>query len=207
MNTGALGGFGAFAAFVVETVGEVGSITPVAQAAIAKAADDAMSLAASAAAGTNYSAVGFAIEYTITQGTFTGSGWFLGIVGWNGINTSNNTVQELVVVGGGEEDGSTLPTSTSGTIESGDLFALYWDNPNEYFGTSGTGTITGSNFGSGGTDCSASQQGITVECSFVGGRMNGNFAFVATGEVGNYTQPAVQFSSLPAVKVTIAITQ
>jgi hypothetical protein len=38
--------------------------------------------------------------------------------------------------------------------------------------------------------------------------MNGNFAFVAETDGGSdYSQPRVTFSGLPAVRVTISITQ
>lgn len=207
VNTGGLGGFGAFAAFAVETIGETGRLTPAAQAAIAGALDQAVSLSVAGVAATEYDAVGFAIDYDYTIQGQSFSGWFLGVVGWSGINTSTNTVDEMVMVGGSDYEGSTsLPSAATGTVQSGDVFALYWDGTNDYTGTSGTATVTSSNFSGGGTNCGGSSGGYTVVCSYQGGRMNGNFGFAASGDAGSYTQPNVQFSSLPAVRLTISVT-
>ncbi|MDH3496616.1 MAG: hypothetical protein OER21_07630 [Gemmatimonadota bacterium] len=207
VNTGGLGGFGAFAAFAIETIGEIGRLTPGTQAALVRAIDDAVSLSVAGIAATEYDAVGFAIDYNYSIQGETFQGWFLGVVGWNGINTSSNTVNEMVVVGGSDYEGTTsLPTSATGTIESGDVFAIYWNGSTDYFGVSGTATVSSANFTGSSTNCGGSSGGFTVVCSYQGGRMNGSFGFTAGAESGDYTQPSVRFASLPAVKLTINVT-
>jgi hypothetical protein len=199
--------FGALAAIVVQQVGQVGSLSAVsANAARTQAIDKALSMAVTSAAATAYEgAVGIAIEYSETVGTQTTTGWFYGVVGWSGINTSTNTIDELVLVGGVGDTG-TLPGSASGTVESGDVFALYSASGVEYTGTSGTASASGTFTGSS-TDCSASGTGFTYDCSVVPGTMNANFNFAAiNASEQSYTQTPVQGASLPSIKMTLNIT-
>jgi hypothetical protein len=195
----------AFAGVVVGTIDHVGTMSPATSAAVTQAVDNAIRLSAVGAEGSSYSAVGLQISFTSDIGGQSTTGWFIGAVGWNGLNTQTNSVSELMIVGG-SGDGATPPSSASGTIEDGDLTATYW-NGTRYEGTSGTGTVTASNFSGGGTDCSTTVQGITVTCSLQRGNMAGNVGFEAA-EVGGtqtFTQPTVQFSSLPTVKLTINV--
>jgi hypothetical protein len=201
--------FGGLASYVVQVVGEVGKLdAATATAAVNRALANAMSLSATGTLSASYEgAVGIAIQFTEDFQGEIFQGWFYGVFGWNDINTSNNTVGEWVLVGGFGESG-TLPSSASGTIEDFDVFADYSSNNVLYYGTSGEASVSSSSF-SGNTDCSASQQGITIECSYSVGQMNGNFEFVAmqaTG-TGTYTQTPVQFTNLPALRMTLSITQ
>lgn len=201
--------FGGLAAIVVQQVGEVGSLSAVAaNAARSEAFDKAIRMAVSRSAATAYEgAVGIAIEFTETvTGQSPTSGWFYGVVGWNGINTSTNTIDELVLVGGfGDVAG--LPTSVSGTVESGDVFALYDAAGTTYTGTTGTAAVTGSSFTGSGTDCSASGSGFTYDCNVIVGSLNANFAFDAiNASEQTYAQAAVEGTSLPAIKMTLDIT-
>jgi len=200
--------FGSLAAFVVQTVGQVGTLDPATvSSAMTKALDGALSLSVVGSQSASYEgAVGIAIQFDVTTSDVTQSGWFYGVFGWNDINTSTNTVGEWLLVGGSGETGS-LPTSASGTVENGDVFVYYSSNQTPYLGVTGEASVSSSSF-SGNNDCSVSQQGITVDCSYATGSMNGNFLFTAVSETqAEYTQPKVQFSGLPAVRVNISITQ
>ena len=192
----------------MQVVGKVGRLDAgTVNAALHTAIDRALNLSVAGTQASAYEgAVGIAIQFDLSAQGTSESGWFYGVFGWNGINTSTNTVDEWVIVGGAGEE-STLPSSASGTIESGDVFAEYANGTTYYFGTSGTANVSASSF-SGSTDCSASQQGITVDCSYSAGTMNGDFQFTATTlSETTYTQPKVTFTSLPAVRMTISITQ
>ena len=47
-----------------------------------------------------------------------------------------------------------------------------------------------------------------IDCSYATGTMNGNFAFTALSATeATYTQSNVTFTSLPAVRMTISVTQ
>jgi len=102
---------------------------------------------------------------------------------------------------------STWARDGSLEVGSGDVFVYYSKSQVPYFGTTGTASVSSSSFG-GSTDCSQSSQGVTVDCSYSTGAMNGNFLFSAASESdATYDQSKVQFSSLPAVKMTIAVSQ
>jgi len=200
--------FGSLAAFVVQTVGAVGTLDPATvSAAMTSALDGALSLSVVGTQSTAYEgAVGIAIQFDVTSGSVTQQGWFYGVFGWNDINTTNNTVGEWVLVGGTGDVGS-LPTSASGTVESGDVFVYYSSAQVPHYGMTGEASVSGSTF-SGNNDCSVSQQGITVDCAYSTGSMNGNFLFMAETDAGAaYTQPKVQFSGLPAVRLALTVTQ
>lgn len=200
--------FGGLASYVVQVVGRVGTLDAAgATSAVNAALTNALSLSSTGALSAAYEgAVGIAIQFDYNvQGEIL-QGWFYGVFGWNGINASAGTVDEWVLVGGFGE-GTTLPTSASGTIEDFDVFADYSNNDVLYSGTSGEASVSSSSF-SGNTDCSASQPGITVDCRYSVGTMNGNFEFVATRVVGTgtYTQTPIEFTNLPALRMTLSIT-
>lgn len=199
--------FGSLAAFVVDVVGEVGTLdAATVNSALTQAFEQALSLSSVGSQAADYEGgVGIAVQFDYDVQGEVFSGWFYGVFGWNDINTTNNTVGEWVMVGGSGEAGS-LPASASGTIEDGDVFAWYSLSNTPYYGTEGTASVTGSSF-SGGTDCSASQQGITIDCSYSAGRMSGDFSFVAMslGE-DTYTQSPISFSNLPAVRMILSVT-
>jgi hypothetical protein len=199
--------FGGLAAYVVQVVGSVGTLdAATATAAVNSALTEAISFSSTGAMAADYEgAVGIAIEFDYDLQGEVFSGWFYGVFGWNGINTSTNSVDEWVVVGAAGETGS-LPSSVTGTIDSGNMFADYFASSTYYYGTAGTATVGGS-FTGGSTDCSASQQGITVDCSYQAGTMNGSFNFTALSlQDASYTQSPIDFSGLPAVKMTLNVT-
>ena len=198
--------FGGFAAFVVGTVGEVGTLdAAVVNSAVSTAFDRALSMSRTSIQGADYEgAVGIAVEFDYNVQGVSESGWLYGVIGWNGINTTAHTIDELVAIYGVGEGGS-LPTSASGTVEDGDVFAWYATPSQDYFGLTGEASVSSSTF-SGSTDCSQNTAG--VECSYGTGTMNGSFEFAAeTLSGGAYTQSKVDFSGLPAVRVIISITQ
>lgn len=200
--------FGGLASYVVQIVGSVGTLdAATATAAVNSALADAISFSSTGAMAADYEgAVGIAFEFDYNIEGEVFSGWFYGVFGWNGINTSAATVDEWVLVGGFGDTGA-LPSSTSGDIGTADVFADYSMSNVTYYGTSGSASASG-NF-SGSTDCSQTSQGVTVDCSYSTGTMNGNFSFVAEALTGggSYTQTPITFANLPAVKMTLAITQ
>jgi hypothetical protein len=199
--------FGGLAAFVIDVVGSVGTLdVGTVNTALTTAFDNALSLSAVGSQAADYEGgVGIALQFDYDMEGEAYSGWFYGVFGWNDINTTDNTVGEWVMVGGFGEEG-TLPSSASGTIEGGDVFAWYSSNDTAYYGTSGGASITGSSF-SGSTDCSSSQAGFTFDCSYSAGRMSGDFSFVALSfNEATYTQSPISFSNLPAVRMILSIT-
>lgn len=199
--------FGGLAAFVIDVVGEVGTLDAgTLNSALTQAFDNALSLSAVGSQAADYEGgVGIAIQFDYNISGEILQGWFYGVFGWNGINTSNNTVDEWVMVGGFGEAGS-LPASATGTIEDGDVFAWYSASDVAYFGTEGGASVTGSSF-SGSTDCSGSSQGITVDCEYSAGRMSGDFSFLALSlNETEYTQSPIAFSNLPAVRMILSVT-
>jgi hypothetical protein len=197
-------GLGGFAGSIVTLVEEVGKLDAAAGAAFRRAVNDAVRLSATRLAAASYDGVGFAIEYDYNIEGQVFQGFFIGVVGWSGINVSANTVDELVMVGGFGE-GSTLPSSASGTIEDGDVFAIYWDGSTGFYGTSGSASAS-PNFSGSSTDCSSSSQGYTFDCSYTTGSMSGDFDFVADDDTGgSYEQTPISFSSLPSLRMSISI--
>lgn len=205
VSSGQLGEFGAIAAFAFAGVDEVGSMQAGTSAAVSAAVRSAIQASLTGIAATAYEgAVGFAIGYDIEGET----GWFTGVLGWNGLTTTG--VSNLVLVAGGDTDTGTPPNTASGNIggeEESSVLAFYVEGTTNFFGTSGTASITGSSFGSGGTDCSQTSQGFTVTCSFTQGTMNGNFEFEAQAVTGGttYTQAPINFTGVPAVRVLITL--
>ncbi len=200
--------FGGLAAFVVDVVGEVGTLdAATVNSALTQALDGALSLSSVGSQSPDYEgAVGIAIQFDYNVGGEIFEGWFYGVFGWNDINASAGSVGEWLLIGGAGDVG-TLPSSTSGTVADGDVFMYYSSAEVPYYATAGEASVSSSNF-SGSTDCSTSQQGLTVDCSYAAGRMNGDFSFDAETLDGQttYTQTPIVFSNLPAVRMTLTVT-
>jgi hypothetical protein len=199
--------FGGLATFVIQAVGAVGRLdASTLNSALQTAFDEAISLSVAGSQAASYEgAVGIALEFDYSLQGETFAGWFYGVFGWNDINTSTNSVGEWVIVGAAGESGS-LPSSVSGDIDDLNMFAEYFLSNSLYYATSGSGSIGGS-FGGSGTDCGASQSGITIDCNYQTGTMNGNFSFMAEAFTGGdtYEQTPVSFSGLPAVKMDLVV--
>jgi hypothetical protein len=190
-----------YASLAVQTLNEVGTISANRSRAIDEAIEAGIRLAVSRAAASSYEgAVGVQVSWDFGS---VDVGWFIGIVGWNGLSVQSQTVSELVAVYGYQMGSSELPPSTDASIGE-DLYAaaMYWDGLTTYHGMSGSALMSGSSF-SGDTDCSQ----MAITCSYSTGTMNGNFNFVGSdmGEPADmYTQPLVSFSGLPSVRITIS---
>ncbi len=204
-TSGVLGPAAPFSSLAVGILDEVGIMSASRSRAIDEAIESGIRLAVSKAAASSYEgAVGVQVGWDL-QGV--GMGWFIGVIGWNGLDVQTRTVSEIVAVYGYESGTNQLPPSKEGTIgyvvgEEPSVVGMYWDGSTTFYGTSGNATMSGSNF-SGSNDCS--QTGIT--CSYSTGTMNGNFNFTGSdmAEGGStYTQPLVNVSSLPAVKMMIS---
>ena len=198
-TTGALAGTPAapYAALVIQTLDEVGTLNASRSAAIDKAIESGLSLALSAALGANYEgAVGVQVGYDV-QGV---TGWFIGVVGWNGLSTQTNSVSELVSAYGFGEGTSTPPSNIQGVIADDDYLGGSFWNGMPFYAMTGNASITGSGF-SGATDCGF----IGFSCSYATGTMSGNFDFEAQAleSTDTYSQSTVNFSGLPAVSLTV----
>jgi hypothetical protein len=193
-------GISLFASSIVQLVENVGKLDPGTQAQVRRILGDDMRLSVSGTSAATYDGVGFAMEYDYNVGGQSFSGFFLGVVGWSGLTASG--VAELVMVGGFGE-GSTLPSSASGTIEAGDVFAIYVSGQTAYVGIAGSASAT-PDFGGGSTDCSGNVEGITYDCSFTHGTMAGDFEFTAeTASAASYTQSPISFTGLPSLRISI----
>jgi len=196
--TGALTGpAAAYAPLALSTLSEVGTISTSQTAVIDEAIETGIKLAVSAVVSASYEgAVGVQIGYDIRGD----SGWFIGVIGWNGLDTQTRTVSELVTAYGYGDDSSTPPTNLQGPI-GGDVLVKgsYW-NGMPYYAMSGDVSITGASF-SGSTDCSV----LVYTCSYATGTMSGNFGFMAQAleTTDTYEQVPVSFSGLPAVSLTV----
>ncbi len=206
-NTPALG----FAGLIVGTLGDVGGINTHTTNAFSQSVESEISLAVTAALSNTYEgAVGIQIGYDV-DGV---QGWFVGVIGWNGLNTESNSVSQLVGVYHFDTDSQSPPNSLSKPIGLEDASlappmgeahhhlarATYWNSTNSYLGTSGSFEITSSTF-SGSSDCSQT----SFSCTYATGNMSGSFDFVAEtiqGEM-SWTQVPVSFSGLNAVRLTI----
>ncbi len=200
-NSGALAGspVSAFSTIAIGILDEVGSMSPSRSRAIDEAIESGIQLALSRAAAASYEgAVGVQVGWDL-QGDV---GWFIGVLGWNGLDIQTQTVSELVAAYGFEMGITDQPPSSAdGTIgEDPYVEGAYWDGSSTFYGISGDVTLSGSSF-TGSNDCSVS----VYSCSYSTGTMNGNVAFVGSSvSETTYTQPRVNFSGLPAVKMMIA---
>jgi len=200
-SSGALAGspVSAFSTMAIQILNEVGSMTPSRSRAIDEAIEAGIQLAVSRAAAASYEgAVGVQVGWDLDGQV----GWFIGVLGWNGLNIQTQTVSELVAAYGfevGETDQP--PASAEGTIgEDPYVDGAYWDGSTTFYGTSGNVLLSGSTF-TGSNDCSVS----VYVCSYSTGVMNGNLNFVGMSmSETTYTQPLVNFSGMPAVKMMIS---
>jgi hypothetical protein len=202
-TSGALSGSpaAAFAPFALAVINEIGSMGPPQIAATLSA--QVQAAVAAARSGSYEGAFGIDAVFSLDIQGQQNSGYLRGVVGWNGLNASAQTVDELVtamLVG----IGTTPAPDGTYPIGGGTAFATYWDGVNAYFADAGDVEVNAS-FGGSSTDCSQSSPPYTITCSYRVGTMTGDFLFSASGEGGDYSQPAVAYS-LPAVRITLTIT-
>lgn len=206
MDAGAGTAVGALGVAALGFLNQVGSLS----AGTAASVNAAINASVSGLRSTTYEgAVGIQIVIS-DQTTPANSYTFTAVIGWDGLNTSAQTVDEIVLAGV-ETVGSATPppngtylfTSQSSPFGTG----LYFNRTTSslYVASSGNFTLSSTSFSGGGTNCSA--QGVT--CNYVTGSMGGSMQFGASlipGGTGpaTYTQSAVSFASLPAVRITFS---
>jgi len=191
---GAAAGFGPLAVWFLPNVGSLGPSTAAARAVSASLAG--------VQAATYEGAVGFQVIFT-SSGT---SSTFTGVFGWAGLNATANTVDEIVASGAFTSTSSPVGSGSSTTINGTTGFGIYWQrSPAASYapGTSGSFVLTSATFSGQNRDCSSLSE--TTSCNYTLGTMTGNFAFTAAARVGtgSYTQSLVNFTSIPAVRLTI----
>jgi hypothetical protein len=216
-NAQALEGLGpaaGYASFIFTRVDAVGTLDASTRAAVHHAIN--ASISGVRAAGYD-GAVGIVVIYDVTAEGENGRGAYTGVVGWRELDTQEEVVAEAVSAGA-------VSTGTATPFESGNIalddapsathgLGTYWNQATQsaYVSTSGSLSLTATSFAAAASDCSASANGITVACSYRIGTMTGAFAFEAerandgTGPE-TYSQSAVSFTALPAVRVEITIT-
>lgn len=203
----------AFAPMVVGTLSDVGTISASQVAAMSQAVENGIQMALSATLSSTYDgAFGIQVGYE-ADGI---EGWFIGVLGWNGLNTETNSVTQLVSVYHFDSGSDQPPATHSATIGLDDAlqqtppsgaanhhlaFGTYWNGTDTFWGTTGSVDFSASSF-SGSSDCSQ----VSYSCTYSTGSMSGAFDFAATTLIGgmSWTQVPVSFSSLPAVKLMIS---
>ncbi|MCU0621688.1 MAG: hypothetical protein MUC69_09310 [Gemmatimonadales bacterium] len=130
-----------------------------------------------------------------------------GLLGWSGLNTSSNTADELLLVGGIEEGATTCTDGLEGEVGD-DADAAYYNLADDrtYFGTSGFARLDNADFGGSTLDCSTPTPFGDLDCSYQQGDMSGSFAFTAEdffSEDGASVEFAETEYDLPAVRVEL----
>lgn len=171
----------------------------------------ALSQLQSAGSFSGFDAVGVQVNYTVTSGGSTQSGVMSSIIGWQGLNASAQTVDKIIAASQ-FSTGGTFPSTVTGSFANSGTIGSYYDRStaSNYLASTGTFNITSATFSGGTTSCNSSAGGITVTCSYATGTMDGSFGFSAdrTNGTGAATfDQAVTSFSLPAVRVTISITE
>lgn len=203
----------AFAPMVVATLSDVGTISASQVAAISQAVESGIQMARSATLSSTYNgAFGIQVGYEV-DGI---EGWFVGVLGWNGINAETSSVTQLISVYHADTGSNEPPATHSATIGLDDALqhtppsgaanhhlavGTYWNGTDTFWGTNGAMDFTASSF-SGSNDCGQ----VSFSCTYSTGSMSGSFDFDAQTLIGgmSWSQVPVSFSSLPAVKLMIS---
>lgn len=131
-----------------------------------------------------------------------------GFLGWSGLNTTNNTADELLLVGGIEEGATSCSDGLQGEIGD-DADAAYYNLADDrtYFGVTGTAILDDANFGGSTIDCSTPTPFGDLDCSYQQGDMSGSFGFTAE-DFFSGDAATVEFADtaydLPAVRVELS---
>jgi hypothetical protein len=201
-SSGALAGAGIAGGFAPVAISLLNSVGSLGTAASARAVANGINAAVRGSRAATYQgAIG--LQIIVTSGTQSAT--FTGVLGWDGLNASASTVDEVVAAG--VVTATTTPVAAGTTpIGSGGGIASYWVRSPvaSYLGTSGSFILTSTGFSGSGTNCSVAQ---VTTCNYTAGTMSGSFAFAATRTAGTgaatYTQTTVNFSGLPSLKITI----
>ncbi|HEU4699877.1 MAG TPA: hypothetical protein VFS40_11905 [Gemmatimonadales bacterium] len=213
-TSGAMGSSGAaFAPFVFTQLRQTGTMSVSAAAQAAAGISNQVSLALRSGAG-DMQAVGVQVKFSYSSGgSVVTSGVYTSVIGWDGLNTSSNppTVDHLVSADIVQEGGTEFQGAGTVDLSEGGM-GSYYDRAtgSSYFSNGGSMTLSSVSFSGGTTDCGASQQGVTVECSYTKGSMKGSFNFTADKLEGSgpdsYTQPTTSFD-VPALRFTLNMAQ
>jgi hypothetical protein len=163
-----------------------------------------------------FEAVGIEIVYDVTKGVTHTVGTFTGVVGWSGLSTASNSVDALIE--------AVIATNTSspltGTVAVNSVPTVFpaaeafygarnaTGTYTTYIGATGNVNITAADFSGTNTDCSGGVTGIS--CNVSAGTVSGSFTFGGVGITNpllSYSQPNTTFTTLPAVKIQITVTQ
>lgn len=195
-------GAGIYGAVAVQFVSVVGKLDAGSAAIVA----DAIDASVRGVRATSYEgAVG--IQIIVDCGVDC-SGTITAVVGWDGLNTQAQTVDELVMAGAFTETATPVSTGTySMAAEVAPYGFAFYDNQNtlsSYIASTGSFALTASSFTGSVTDCSEGE----ITCSYRLGSMSGNFSFtgdlIAGTGAATYTQSTVSFTNLPAVRLTLS---
>lgn len=208
-----LGPAAAYSSFIFTQLDQVGTLGAAAQAAVNRAIEASIS---GVRASSYDGAIGMQVSYTINSQGQTYTGAFTGVLGWTNLTTSPPRIDEAVSAGAVNLVSSTPFSSGTIQLDQGttDPFGLgsYYNrlNNSAYLSTSGTFTVSGVSFAGEGSDCSASAQGVTLDCTYTLGTMSGSFAFEAALRSGSgpatYSQSSISFSNLPSARMDLTIT-
>lgn len=203
-TSGALtSGTAGFAPFVLQQVRRVGTMTAGQAAPLRQGHRPGLSFSSTPVS--SFDAVGISVSYT--YGTITG--YWVGVVGWAGFNSSAHTVDEVVTATVFNSLAGAFPGTGTYAFDNTDQFgyATYWTRSPEvlYLASTGSLTLTTIEFSGGGTNCGGTYGGVTVTCSYTTGTMSGNFAFTGSAEGGGTWDQSNTTFTLPAVQLTINI--
>ena len=146
--------------------------------------------------------------------TFSGVAAF--VFGWNGLSTSSNSVSEFVSAGLVNLGSTSSPSGTRaipGISETQVATGTYYEQStgSQYAATSGSVTISATDFSGSSQNCPGIEAQPTVSCTFSLGTMGGQFAFEAIKVIGtgaeSYSQSQINFSNLPAIRVSLTVSE
>lgn len=163
----------------------------------------------------SFQAFGIQVVYDLVDvslGTGRDVGWFVGVVGYSGLDVAARTAAEVISAGAGA---SGVAVMGSGSVQIGQIVnsregvALFARrSPSAlYVGNSGTFTLQSATFSSPRICGTTSGTPSPVTCTYATGTMTGTFDFMAgllTGTgAATYTQAQTTFT-LPAIQVTMS---
>ena len=157
-----------------------------------------------------FTAVGMQVQLNIIMDGQEETGAAItSVFGWSGINTSSNTVDEMVyataMIGG-----TSFPSSFTADLDQIEGWAGYAQNAGSssataFSATSGQFALSSASFGgSESCDIDDEQSGLSVDCEMSEGTLRGSFGFTGEGPSGGYTQPTTTFD-LPAIRMVMTM--
>ena len=202
-----------FAPLALSLAARVGSVplSPALSAQVAAAVTAAQGAATTAAVIGDYRAVGLLMNFNLAApGAPPAVLSVFALLGWNGVNTAAQTVDNILFVGGSGL--TSLAASGSGftaTLDGADGGATFLTrSPSAvYEATSGNFTVS-SWSATGSRSCSQPVAGVgNVSCTVSQGQLSGSFAFIGVPPVGtgSVSFPATAFSAVPLVVLNLSL--